>query len=134
MQAGSDSDEDGAPTKPIGQWSKKKTGLVGSMTPSFSKPVLTAEDKDILDSLTTAYSYYKLFQLDSFVNYVFTSPNCVLSKRTLPRPWTSSLVVHTVHGGHVTTQLPPLHSHQKDALGGEAGLLEQVGGQQHQEG
>jgi hypothetical protein len=40
------------------------------MTPSFSKPVLTAEDKDILESLTTAYSYYKLFQLDSFVNYV----------------------------------------------------------------
>jgi hypothetical protein len=72
LQAGSDSEGDeGEEDEGVsGQWSKKSTGLVGSKTPSFTKPVLTAADRDTLESLTTAYSYYKIFQPDSFVNNV----------------------------------------------------------------
>jgi hypothetical protein len=78
------------------------------MTPSFSKPVLTAEDKDILESLTTAYSYYKLFQLDSFVNYVVYQSKLYVVQKNFTKAM-DIITCDTVHGGHVTTQLLPLY-------------------------
>lgn len=53
-----------------GQWRKKNPELVGSKIPSFTKPVLSDEEQELLGSLRTAYDFYKLFQSDSFANEI----------------------------------------------------------------
>lgn len=52
------------------EWTKKDPGLVGSRIPSFAKPSLSSEDKEMLSNLSTAYDFYKLFQPDFFVNEI----------------------------------------------------------------
>ncbi len=69
MEAASDSDDEmGAEEN--GTWSRKDPGLIGTRIPPFSKPVLSAQDKKILDKQTSAYDYYKLFQPNSFANEI----------------------------------------------------------------
>jgi hypothetical protein len=52
------------------EWSRRDPALVGSKIPTFIKPVMTLEDKEKLEILSTAFDYYKLFQPDSFVREI----------------------------------------------------------------
>jgi hypothetical protein len=52
----------------VGQWSRRDPGLVSSRVPPFIKAVLSAEDSDKLENLSTACNYYKLFQSDTYVS------------------------------------------------------------------
>ena len=51
-------------------WENTDPGLVGSRVPDYIKPVLDAEDQATFENLDSAYSYYRLFQPDNFVNEV----------------------------------------------------------------
>jgi len=52
------------------QWTPQDPGLVGVNTPEFIKPVMSDENREKLEDLSTAYDYYKLFQSDAFANEV----------------------------------------------------------------
>ena len=58
-------------------WTRTDPELVGSKIPDFLKPVLSAEDQQLIDNLAdggSAYEYYKLFQPDSYIeNVVYES-------------------------------------------------------------
>lgn len=66
-----DSDEDDVaiPEDPK-KWVKTNPGLVGSRVPAFVPMDMSAQDREELESLTSALGYYKLFQPDSFVKEV----------------------------------------------------------------
>lgn len=51
-------------------WLRKDPELVGSKVPAYVQPELSPDDQEKLDSLSTAYDYYKLYQSDSFVNEI----------------------------------------------------------------
>ncbi len=70
LEADSDSDEEQQAEAIGGRWSRTDPGLLGSNTPAFLKPVLSAADSDKLADLNSAYDYYKLFQSDSFVTEI----------------------------------------------------------------
>ena len=64
-------DEDLPPVRPPrAQWTRRDPGLIGTNTPAFIKPVMSPENQDKLDSLSSAYDYYKLFMGDGFANEV----------------------------------------------------------------
>jgi hypothetical protein len=70
LEADESGEEDSGDGMLPGQWSHKNPGLVGTKIPAFVKPVLAAEDREKLESLNSAYDYYRLFQSDSFANEV----------------------------------------------------------------
>ena len=71
LENDSDTEDEGPPARaPGGQWTKRDPGLIGTNTPVFIKPIMSAENKDKLEGLSTAYEYYKLFQSDTFANEV----------------------------------------------------------------
>ncbi len=53
-----------------GTWSHQNTDMVGSRVPVWVKPVMTAENSDMLANLSSAYDYYKLFQPASFAEEI----------------------------------------------------------------
>ena len=67
--ADTSSDEDEVPVL-AKEWSKKDPGLVGTKIPEYVKPELSEEDKEMLQSLHTAYDFYKVFSPDSYINEV----------------------------------------------------------------
>lgn len=78
-----DEDDDGDVQQPVdpGRWFKKDPELLGSRVPAFvPKPLPDADRQKVLDDLSTAYDYYKLFQPDSFakeVNFVKANQNII---------------------------------------------------------
>lgn len=73
LENDSDTEDEGPPVvvpQPRGQWTRQDPGLIGTNTPHFIKPVISAMDYSKLDDLSTAFDYYKLFQSDSFANEV----------------------------------------------------------------
>ncbi len=65
-----DEDEQRPVRLPRTQWTPQDPGLVGVNTPEFIKPVMSDENREKLEDLSTAYDYYKLFQCDAFANEV----------------------------------------------------------------
>ena len=65
-----DEDEQRPVRPPRTQWTPQDPGLVGVNTPEFIKPVMSDENREKLEDLSTAYDYYKLFQSDAFANEV----------------------------------------------------------------
>ncbi len=65
--ADSDSDEEEQASH---LWSRRDPGKVGASIPPFNKPVLSAADSARLDSLSTAYDFYKVFQSDGFADEI----------------------------------------------------------------
>ncbi len=65
-----DEDEQRPVRPPRTQWTPQDPGLVGVNTPEFIKPVMSDENREKLEDLSTAYDYYKLFQSDGFANEV----------------------------------------------------------------
>ncbi len=65
-----DEDEQRPVCLPRTQWTPQDPGLVGVNTPEFIKPVMSDENREKLEDLSTAYYYYKLFQSDAFANEV----------------------------------------------------------------
>jgi hypothetical protein len=53
-----------------GNWSRQNSDMVGSRVSVWVKPVMTAENSDMLADLSSAYDYYKLFQPASFAEEV----------------------------------------------------------------
>ena len=68
-----------------GRWIKNDPGLVGSRVPVFKKPVLSTEDQETLDSLSSAYDFYKLFQPDSYVNEVLYQSKLYAVQKNYPK-------------------------------------------------
>lgn len=53
-----------------GRWRKQDPGLVGTKIPEFRKPVLSPDVAETMETVKTAYDYYRLFQPDTFANEV----------------------------------------------------------------
>jgi hypothetical protein len=81
LEADSDNEDDEDDVQqPVesGRWLKKDPELLGSRVPAFVPKPLPDADRKVLDDLSTAYDYYKLFQPDSFaqeVNFVKANQN-----------------------------------------------------------
>ena len=57
---------DDHPTGEPIQWTKKNPSLVGSRIGEYEKPDLSAEDKEILDSASTALDFYMLYSTPEY--------------------------------------------------------------------
>lgn len=65
-----DSNDDEVMEPEQGQWSHRDPALVGTKIPPFIKPVLSVEDRETFESLSTAFDWYKLFQPDTFAEEI----------------------------------------------------------------
>jgi hypothetical protein len=84
LEAETDSDSDEEEEEDKEKWSKTDFGLLGTKTPPFVKPVLSADDAAELDKLSTAYDYYKLFQSEKWLEeIVFHSKLYAVQENTL---------------------------------------------------
>lgn len=70
LEAGDTSSEDEEVVVQPKQWSAEDPNLVGSKIPAYEKPELSVEDKEKLQSLHSAYDFYKVFSPDSYLNEV----------------------------------------------------------------
>ena len=86
MEAETDSDSDEEEEEDKEKWSKTDPGLLGTKTPPFVKPVLSADDAAELDKLSTAYDYYKLFQSEKWVEEIVFQSKLYAVQENLAEP------------------------------------------------
>lgn len=83
VEADSNSDDDGE-KEYKGKWSNTDTGLLGTKTPQFIKPVLSEVDEQALANISTAYDYYKLFQSDKWVEEIVYQSKLYAVQENIP--------------------------------------------------
>ncbi len=94
-----DEDEQRSVRPPRTQWTPRDPGLVGVNTPEFIKPVMSEENREKPEDLSTAYDYYKLFQSDAFANKSIRETRGM--RRTLALP-------HTIHQANYFSLVCPM--------------------------
>ncbi len=85
LEAETDSESDEEEEEDKEKWSKTDPGLLGTKTPPFVKPVLSADDAAELDKLSTAYDYYKLFQSEKWVEEIVFQSKLYAVQENLPQ-------------------------------------------------
>ncbi len=110
-----DEDEQRTVRTPRIQWTPQDPGPVGLNTPKFIKPVMSEENREKPEDLSTAYDYYKLFQSDTFANKSVQETRGVRGTLALPHP---------IHQANYVSLVGPMSLgslSQPHVLGGEQG-------------
>jgi hypothetical protein len=117
------------------QWTPKDPGLVGLNMPEVIKPLMSDENRENLEDLSTAYNTYKVFQSDGFASEVVFHSRLYAVQKGLDLTCHTSSVTHIqVHGSCLAPQRLSLCSKEEIAVGAQARLPQQPCGRQHQEG
>ena len=69
VEADDEAIDDNPTAQPI-QWTKKNQSLIGSKIAPYKKPELTAEDKEILDSASSALDFYLLYSTPEYIKRI----------------------------------------------------------------
>ena len=76
-------------------WNKTNSGMVGSKVPEFIKPVLSADNQQQLENISSGYNYYKLFQPNSCANEIVSNQASTLFRRGTQNRAKLSVKTHT---------------------------------------